>query len=326
MVGGTVAFVLGDLVGQLRARHCAIATAQALDGDLSVLVDPGDDPVDEATLFEIGSITKSITGTLLATQVLRNAASLETSVADVLGTKAPVGAVTLLQLATHTAGLPRLSPNHSEIQSDPSNPYSTFDEAAMLDALPRVELARGTEPEYSNFGFQLLGYLLEVISERPFRDLVVEDVLRPAGCLEPRCGDVSEGDDQIAGYDGGSQVPHWTQPLAGAGGVELSIDDFGRWIMANTFPASSSLEDAVRLAQQVHWGDNKVGRGLGWRHYNGGLIHNGGTGGFRSFCGFVPGVAGVGVLTNLGGWDAIDGAAIGYLTSIARAAAAAVSR
>lgn len=314
-------FVLGDLVGQLRARHCAIATSQVVNGELSVLVDPGADPVDEATLFEIGSITKTITGSLLALLVIRDAVSLETSVSDLLGNVGLVGEATLRQIATHTAGLPRLSPNHAELRSDPSDPYSNFDEAALRDVLPRVDLGRGTEPEYSNFGFQLLGYLLEVVAKRPFRDLVVEELLRPAGCLAPRCGDVQPGDQRITGYSGASPAPRWTQPLAGAGGVEMNVEDFGRWIGANTFPASSPLEDAIRLAQQVHWGDNTAGRGLGWRHYNGGLIHNGGTGGFRSFCGFVPDIAGVGVLTNLGGWDAIDGAAIGYLTSVARAAA-----
>jgi hypothetical protein len=54
------------------------------------------------------------------------------------------------------------------------------------------------------------------------------------------------------------------------------------------------------------------------RRRSGGLIHNGGTGGFRSFCGFIPGIAGVGVLTNLAKWDAIDGAGIRFLTNVVR--------
>ena len=80
------------------------------------------------------------------------------------------------------------------------------------------------------------------------------------------------------------------------------------------------IADAIQLAQRIHWGNARTGRGLGWRHHNGGIIHNGGTGGFRAFCGLVTNTAGVGVMTNMGGWDPIDGAAINFLTLVARTA------
>ncbi len=307
--------VLSELINELRARHCAIAATFVRAGDISVQIDPGADPVDELSLFEIGSITKTITGTLLAVLVQNDTVALETTVADVLGDVGPTGRATLRQLATHTAGLPRLAPNHAELQTDPENPYRNFDEAALLEALSRIaEFPPAPEPEYSNFGFQLLGHILATAGARPYGDLVVDGVLKPAGCAHPRCGEALPGDHRLPGYSGDRRTPRWAQPLAGAGGVELGTVDFGRWISANTFPATSEIDDAVRLAQEVHWGDGRQGQGLGWQHYNGGLIHNGGTGGFRTFCGFVPNLAGVGVMTNLGGWDAIDGAAIGALT------------
>lgn len=138
----------------------------------------------------------------------------------------------------------------------------------------------------------------------------------PAWWPPPRCGRFEPDDRRIPGYAGREETPRWCQPLAGAGGVELGIDDLSRWLEANLHPERTPLAEAVALAQQVHWGDPINGRGLGWRHYNGGLIQNGGTGGFHSFCGFVPGLAGVAVLTNLGGWDVVDTAAIRFLTKV----------
>lgn len=308
--------MLGDLLLQLRPRHCAIATVLVQAGDVSAAIDPGSDPVSERSLFEIGSITKTVTGTLLAVLVEQGLVSLQTAVGDVLDVSGPAAPIVLQDLATHTSGLPRLAPNHDDARVDSQDPYRFFDADALREALLAVELGSTAPPEYSNLGFQLLGHVLERAAGRPYGELVIDEVLRPVGCERPRCGDAEAGDDRIAGYDGTAETPRWHQPLAGAGGIELDITDFGRWIAANAFPESTPLADAITLAQTAHWGDGREGRGLGWRHYNGGLISNGGTGGFRAFCGFVPGMAGVGVLTNLGGWDAIDSAAIRFLTKV----------
>ena len=314
--------MVSELIGEIRATHAAVVAVVVRDHDEEIVIDAGADPVDETSLFEVGSITKTVTGTLLAVLVTRAVVSLETTVGAVLGDAGNASAVTLLQLATHTAGLPRLAPNHRRIATDPANPYERFDAGALRDALAEVDVTPTDEPEYSNFGFQLLGHVLETAAGRPFGELVIDEVLGPVGCSNARCGTAEPGDHRVPGYDGGRETPRWTQPLGGAGAVELTPRDFARWMAANTYPASTPIADAIQLAQQVRWGDARTGRGLGWRHYNGGLIHNGGTGGFRSFCGLIPGLVGVGVLTNLGGWDAIDAAAIRHLTRVAREASA----
>jgi serine-type D-Ala-D-Ala carboxypeptidase/endopeptidase len=308
--------MLGELITSLRASHVAIAAALVRDGDRSVEVDAGADPVDADTLFEVGSITKTMTGTLLAVLAGDGVVSLDTPVGELLDGAGAVAGTTLRALATHTAGLPRLAPNHDRSRFDPKDPYAAYDAGALLEGLAETQLHESGRAEYSNFGFQLLGHVLGVAAGRPYDELVVDRVLTPAGCAQPRCGHFEPDDRRIPGYAGGQQTPRWRQPLAGAGGVELGIDDLSRWLEANLHPERTALAEAVALAQQVHWGDPINGRGLGWQHYNGGVIHNGGTGGFHSFCGFVPGLAGVAVLTNLGGWDVVDTAAIRFLTKV----------
>lgn len=308
--------MLGELITSLRASHVAIAAALVRDGKRSVEVDAGADPVDTETLFEVGSITKTMTGTLLAVLADDGVVSLDTTVGELLDPAGAVAGTTLRALATHTAGLPRLTPNHDRARFDPADPYAAYDADALLEGLAETQLHETGQAEYSNFGFQLLGHVLEVASGRPYDELVVDRVLAPAGCAQPRCGRFEPDDRRIPGYAGDKQTPRWRQPLAGAGGVELGIDDLALWLEANLQPERTPLAEAVTLAQQVHWGDPINGRGLGWRHYNGGVIQNGGTGGFHSFCGFVPGLAGVAVLSNLGGWDVVDTAAIRFLTKV----------
>lgn len=115
---------------------------------------------------------------------------------------------TLGQIATHTVGLPRLAPNHSSASTDPQNPYEHFDAAALREALAIVEPTPGDEPEYSNFGFQLLGHILEAAARRPYAELVRNEVLTPVGCTSARCGDTEPGDQRVPGYVG-------TQPTRG---------------------------------------------------------------------------------------------------------------
>jgi D-alanyl-D-alanine-carboxypeptidase/D-alanyl-D-alanine-endopeptidase len=85
-------------------------------------------PVSEKTVFEIGSINKTFTGTLLADMVARKEVALDDPISKYLpkGVTAPSRngrAITLLDLATHRSGLPRLPDNHKP--ADPQNPYAS---------------------------------------------------------------------------------------------------------------------------------------------------------------------------------------------------------
>ena len=292
-----------------------LAVAVVRKGDTRVSIDPPSSGIDETALFEIGSITKTMTGTLLAVLVVDGVVSLTTTVGDVLGEGAArVARVTLLELATHTAGLPRLAPN-ALAGADPADPYAHFRERELLEAVATVEFEKSG---YSNFGFQLLGHVLAVAGGAGFERLLVDRVLAPAGCARPRFGEKQPGEVHVVGHAGKVAVPRWRQPLAGAGGVELGIADLARWMKANLEPDTTSIGGALRLAQQPHVGDRRKGFGLGWQAMNGGLWHSGGTGGFQSHCAFVPGKAATAILTNVNSWKSMDLAALRYLTQLIR--------
>jgi len=117
------------------------------------------------TIFEIGSVTKVFTSLLLADAVARGEVALDDPVSKFLPANVKVPErggkkITLLDLATHTSGLPS-TPNNL-VPKDPSNLYADYTVGQLYDFLSSYTLPRdiGSQYEYSNLGVGLLGIAL----------------------------------------------------------------------------------------------------------------------------------------------------------------------
>ncbi len=271
-------------------------------------------PLDENTIFEIGSITKVFTGTLLADMARRGEVSvddpLQMYLPDGVGAPSRGGAdITLETLATHRSGLPRLPTNLAP--ADMSNPYVDYTEAMLYDFLSSYELPRDVDAqaEYSNLGAGLLGLVLARHLGMSYEEAVRERILAPLGMdrtgirLSPEMqASLSVGHDA-----GGDAVPLWDiTTLAGAGGLRSDLADMLRFVQASVGEAESEIELALRDAHEVRADmERGMGIGLNWitrtTDDQRTVWHNGGTAGFRTFAGFDPDrdVAVV-VLTNSG--------------------------
>ncbi len=253
-------------------------------------------PVDENTLYEIGSITKVFTGILLADMVIRGELTLTTPVKDLLPERASVPErdgrqITLLDLSTHTSGLPRLPNNMS--QADRANPYADYSVRRLYAFLARHTLRRdvGSEYEYSNLGVGLLGHALARSAGSSYEDLVVS---RIADELEMESTRILLSRSQRArlarGHSDGTQVANWDIPtLAGAGALRSTAADMLRFLSANLGLTPTGLANAMRMSHETR--PDIVGPvGLGWhiieREGSHIVWHNGGTGGYRAFAGF----------------------------------------
>src|SRR5262252_441563 len=99
---------------------------------------PGGAPPSGATLFEIGSITKTYTALLFADAVQRRAVALDTPVAELLppGVTAPTkdkSVITLKHLALHTSGLPRVPPTLVEkVDRALPDPYAGYSDEMLF--------------------------------------------------------------------------------------------------------------------------------------------------------------------------------------------------
>ena len=137
-------------------------------------------------LFEIGSLTKVFTALLLARAVTEGVVTLDTTVGQILEdhpfADSRIGKITLLQLATHTSGLPADADNLQEISS-PSNAYAQYDRRHLFEFLSKVKL-KGNLPfrrRYSNLAMGLLGTLLALRYDEPWDKLVAEKITQPLG-------------------------------------------------------------------------------------------------------------------------------------------------
>lgn len=299
----------------MRARPWGLAVAAIADGETHLELDPGDDELTEHSLFQIGSVTKTVTSLLLARLVVEGAVDLSTTVEEIFGGDgARARPITLLDLATHRSGLPRLPPNLDP--ADPNDPYADYTEGDLLEALAAIEALEPGAFEYSNFGFMLLGLLLGRAAGSTYPELVESRIFAPLGMEDSRCGVPHDG-EVVPGYRGPSSVPWWHLQLPGPGGISSSISDLATYVSAFLEPPAF-MEDAVELAAAEH-APAPSPMGLGWVQQGGGHWHNGGTGGFRSFVAFhLPTRTGVAILANSGDAEVIDRTGFGVLTEMVR--------
>jgi serine-type D-Ala-D-Ala carboxypeptidase/endopeptidase len=256
--------------------------------------DQGKAPDDE-TVYEIGSISKVFTGLLLAEAVVRGEVTLETPIASLLpaDVELPDGVgdrITLLMLATHTSGLPRIP---VEIPADDyTNPYATYDDAALWATLRTVKLdfPPGTKAGYSNLAAGLLGTLLARKAEMTYAQLLVTRIAQPLGMTHTAI-DVDETLRPHVAPPFSAAGEPWSpwdfQALAGAGGIRSSIADMVRFAAAIIQPSETPLKEAIELA----WARQELaatvfpgGQALGWMVAGDGRTrwHNGMTGGFHA--------------------------------------------
>jgi serine-type D-Ala-D-Ala carboxypeptidase/endopeptidase len=286
-----------ELVGTLRPSlpAAAVVAAIAADDDGYAIELSDDDAADGR--FEIGSPTKTMTGVVLASLADDGIVALD----DEIGRWLDAGAnadITLIQLATHTSGLPRLSPSHVTGAADP---YAFLTAEVTEEELRRSPPApRGVEWDYSNFGFQLLGLVLERAENAPFRDLLGERVLGPLGMTCSGVAGQNEG-SRVQGYARGTPAKPWTHHLWGAGGVAATPGDMARYLVACLSPPDSPVGWAIRSAEQPHFEIDRLrSAGLGWALGPPGYLgHDGATSGFRSMIGIkMPAHRAAAVLVN----------------------------
>ncbi|HAK53847.1 MAG TPA: hypothetical protein DCM54_18390 [Gammaproteobacteria bacterium] len=258
---------------------------------------------DSSSLFSIGSITKTFTGVLLADAVLRDQVQLDTPIGSLLNQKVPMLAdvpIRLVDLATHSSGLPRFPNNLPSAARNNPDVYRYYGERELLAFLREYELVYlpGERFEFSPLGMGLLGYLIGVAQGGRYESLLASRITDPLGMKSTI---VVAGGEQPDGLLSGHDNMFETVPssslnaLAASGAIYASLDDMVRYVQANLAAPKGPVGDKLELAQQPHsqLPEYPGEVGLGWmiRQVGDGRVfwHNSVTGGYRSFVAFVKG-------------------------------------
>ena len=246
---------------------------------------------DGDTVFEIGSITKVFTGIVLAQAVLKGEVKLDDPISMYLpeGVTAPEyegRSITLLDLATHTSGLPSLPSNFHP--KDWSNPCVDYTMDQMYDFLSGYRLTRapGSTYEYSNYGFALLGNLLARRAGQPdYEALLVERITDPLGMDSTRIGLTPDMRSRLATPHSSYSVATnlWESPtFVGDGAILSTANDMLTFLAANMGLTDTELQPALQLASTPqHPGEmwTLAYIGLGWNlpGSGNGVLYHGGT-------------------------------------------------
>jgi beta-lactamase class C len=219
-------------------------------------------PVNQDTLFELGSVSKTFTGVLGGVAVTKGEIALSDPARKYWTalSSAQWRDITLLQLATYTAGgLPLQVPDAVSNEKQLSDFYQQW----------QPQWSPGKTRQYANSSIGLFGFLAAKPSGLSFEQAMQQRVFTPLKLNHTYINvPDSAKKDYAWGYRDGKPV-HVSPGMldAEAYGVKISIKDMARWMQANMDPQQvedKTVQQALELAQTRFYRTDALYQGLGW--------------------------------------------------------------
>jgi len=258
---------------------------------------------DENTVFQIGSVTKIFTASLLQILCDEGVVDMDSTLKDLIGDITPLAKkieqVSLRELVTHTSGFPKIPRSIINKINDITgkkniliNPYSYLELKDILDYLkdPDEKCISG-KFNYSNYGMGLLGHILEICTEKSLNVLFDEKIFTPLNMNNSTIEITHEMSNNLAtGYTKkNKETPMWDfGALAGAGALSSTASDMIRFVIENI--TSNSILSKKFKKMHIKQFNGKTG--IGWmlpsmlEHFFGEstiVWHNGMVGGYTSY-------------------------------------------
>ena len=251
----------------------------------------------ENSIFEIGSVTKTFTSTLLSDLNEKGEINIHDSIQTYLPVFKNVLAktnkiITLENLSTHTSGLPR-DPYNMDVNNDYR--YRDYSIEELNSFLSNYEIDSTTNTfNYSNLGVLVIEHAIESKMERTYESLIIERITNVLDMSDTQFK-VSEEKRKrlVQGYKNGEPTEELDiGEFQAMGGLRSTASDMLKFLGAQLGMYPNLLSDAIQETHKVYFEDENNAMGLGWeilkRNESGKTIyyHKGGTPGFVSFAGF----------------------------------------
>ena len=330
-----------SVLGPLIPENSAVGIVVGITGRTGrSIFSCGDPNFDGNTMFEIGSVTKVFTGTILATMI-QDGLIRES---DPIGKFVPQNGVSsnpalqeikVSHLATHTAGLPGLPNNVSKARmtffglTRWGDPYHGYPADRLYEAIRTAapKTTPGKTMSYSNFGMGLLGQILADLEHTDYERLLLKRVCDKLNMQRTRIHLSSQlSKDLASGHlQNGEPASNWDLgALAGAGGIKSCINDLLIFVEEHLSPTNEALAGPIQMTMTPrHQASTNTAVGLAWfrmqRDNQTIWFHNGGTGGYSAFVG-IDKDAGIGlvVLANACFANELTGASFEFLSLLAK--------
>jgi len=279
-------------------EHIKLTIGMLVDGEKSIQVfDQTGQIEDESHIYEIGSITKTFTSSLLAKYIHEQKMSLSDSIQKYIeGLDSKKYYPTLKRLATHTAGYPSHLPLEEEYYmklvkgltidetKEGTFPFK-MDFNKMVRLLCENSLQDKDYPwQYSNFGIALVGYAIGAVSGLGYWETMNNFLSDELNLMHSYTGTCPN--KNLHGFNRQNEdIGNWEWDkdfVAPAGDISSTAEDLLDYARINMFEEKPYLA----LCHQKHVDSNDIDMGLGWglqKNKNQVLLHNGGTSAFRSY-------------------------------------------
>ncbi len=247
------------------------------------------------SVFQIGSVSKVFTSTLLAKLVVEKKVKLTDTLQKFFKFPLKSNAITLEKLSNHTSGLPRLPTNFNLATANLENPYQSYAEADLkyyLTTEMKASESGESSYQYSNLGAAILAKALENATAKTYSDLLSEELFQPLEMHQSTLLSKTFDKNLVQGLNpGGSPTPAWDMGVfEGAGEILSTVEDLSKFIKAHfandegvfsltTLP-TFLVNENLRIGLGWHILQDKEGHDLFW--------HNGGTGGYSASIYMVP--------------------------------------
>lgn len=255
----------------------------------------GNAPVTRNTVFEIGSLTKPITAASVMMLVEEGRLSVSDRITDHLaGLPDAWSKVTVRHLLSHTSGIKSYT-DLVDFLTLSQTEYTHSDILNMIIDHP-LEFEPGTDWDYNNSGYYLLGMLIEEVSGQSYWEFLRTRMFEPLGMSATGPTDQnSSGFARADGYSWTGQADGWV-PRHGitasagfaAGSIASTAADLAKWLAAlsgGDIVVSSSLEEMWSPVVRDVGGSS--GYGYGWyiNTYEGQTVveHSGASPGFTAY-------------------------------------------
>jgi CubicO group peptidase (beta-lactamase class C family) len=250
--------------------------------------------------YEIGSITKTFVGYLLAKAVGEKKIILSDPITnylpDSVAENEAMRKIKIVDLANHTSGLPRLP---VDLYNSPgiknADPYAHYTDAMLYKGLTQIKPTRGPgeQYEYSNYAFGILGTILGRVYKMSFAQLADQKIFQPMKMKNTTAGnDLPE--NMALGYnEKGVATDYWKfQSMAAIGSIKSNANDLLQYGKVNMELMASKKPEAILLTTPT-WNKPPSVVSLGWHltpenESPAILQHGGGTYGFRSHLAICP--------------------------------------
>ena len=239
----------------------------------------------DATVYEIASLTKTFTGALLAKAISEQKISLTDDIRQYLKEAYPNleyegKFISIRDLETHQSGLPRNIPYDAKMWAKPDfdtlpfelnqieSGYTVQDWLKELHGIELTKAPGSIEFEYSNIGINLIAVALENVYGKSYEQMISEWILKPLKMRETKFAFADVNQANLAkGYnDKGKEMPYLLDNARAAGGLKSSLKDMLKYVafqMDESKPMPKISHQSIRINQ-----DRTFGIGLGWQTFN----------------------------------------------------------